>query len=213
MRILCLDASLALSSAAVVADGAVLAEAEAPGGQGQAAAIAVLAERVLGEAGVAAGSLDAVAATVGPGGFTGIRAALALAHGLAAGAGVPLVAVTTAEALAAPHLGAAPVAVLIDSKRGHRFVQVFEPGTTLPMPRGEAFAAEPGALVGRLPQGALTVGDAPDVARRTLPHARDLAAIAEARRAGRLAPLPPLPHYLDAPAARPAAGLRPAPAA
>ncbi|WP_144300303.1 tRNA (adenosine(37)-N6)-threonylcarbamoyltransferase complex dimerization subunit type 1 TsaB, partial [Elioraea rosea] len=167
MRILCLDASLALSSAAVVADGAALAEAEAPGGQGQAAAIAVLAERVLAQVGLGAGRLGAIAATVGPGGFTGIRAALALAHGLAAGAGVPLVAVTTAEALAAPHFGAAPVAVLIDSKRGHRFVQVFEPGAALPLPRGEAFSAEPGALAARLPQGAVTVGDAPEAARRT----------------------------------------------
>ena len=45
--------------------------------------------------------LDAVAAVVGPGGFTGIRAALALAEGIGLGAGIPVIGVTTGEALAA----------------------------------------------------------------------------------------------------------------
>ncbi|TQF78449.1 hypothetical protein FK498_09205, partial [Elioraea sp. Yellowstone] len=67
-RILSLDCALARTSAAF---GDV--SAEAPGGHGQAAAIAVLAARVL-----AGATPDAVAATIGPGSFTGVRAALAL---------------------------------------------------------------------------------------------------------------------------------------
>ena len=52
--------------------------------------------------------LDLIAVTVGPGSFTGIRAGLALAHGIALAAGVPIVGVTVGEALAdsLPHLGA-----------------------------------------------------------------------------------------------------------
>jgi len=215
MLVLCLDASLARTGAAVVraGDGAVLAEAEAPGGQGQAAAIAVLAERVLAEAGVAPSALGAVAATVGPGGFTGIRAGLALAHGIAAGAGVRLVAVSTAEALAAPHAARAPVAVLIDSRRGHRFLQVFDAADGLPLARAAAAAVPLSGLAAAIPASALTVGDAPEAAVQALPRARDLAAVAVARLAGRLPPLAPWPLYLDPPAARPASGLRPAPAA
>jgi tRNA threonylcarbamoyladenosine biosynthesis protein TsaB len=213
MLVLCLDASLARSSAAVLRDGAVLAEAEAPGGQGQAAAIAVLAERVLAEARIAPAALDAVAATVGPGGFTGIRAALSLAHGIAAGAGVKLVAVSTAEALAAARPGRAPVAVLIDSRRGHRFVQGFGLADGLPRALGPAASVPPGTLADHVAPGAVTVGDAPEAAVQALPRARDLAAVAAARLAGSLPPLAPLPLYLDPPAARPASGLRPAPAA
>lgn len=211
MAILCLDAALASAGAAVVAGGAVLAEAAAPGGQGQAAAIAVLAERVLAQACLAPRLLEAVAVTVGPGGFTGIRAALSLAHGLADGAGAALIAVSTAEALAAA-AGEGAVAVLIDSRRGHRFVQVFDVAGGLPLARGPARAAAVADLAALLPPGAISIGDAPEASVKALPRARDLAALAEARRAGRLPPLPPAPLYLDPPAVRPVPPLRPPPA-
>lgn len=213
MLLLCLDASLARTGAALVRHGAgaaaVLAEREAEGGQGQAAQVAVLAEAVLAEAGLAATALDAVAATVGPGGFTGIRAGLALARGIADGAAIPLIGVTTAEALAAPLAGPGPVAVVIDSRRGHRFVQVFP---AFSLSGGPLLTADPSGLVAVIPPGAVTVGDAPEAARKALPHARDLAAIAASRAAGVLAPIAPQPLYLDPPAARLAAGLRPSPA-
>jgi tRNA threonylcarbamoyladenosine biosynthesis protein TsaB len=211
MLLRCLDASLARSSAALWRGDALLADAEAEGGTGQAASIAVLAERVLAEAGIAASSLALVAATVGPGGFTGIRAGLALAHGLASGSGAALVGIGTAEALAAPHCGAQPVAVLVDSRRGHRFVQLFAAGATLPEALGPAEAMPAAAIAARLPPGTVTVGDAPEAMITALPHARDLGAIARARHAGTLPPLAPQPLYLDAPAARLASGLRPPP--
>jgi tRNA threonylcarbamoyladenosine biosynthesis protein TsaB len=217
MLLLCLDASLARSGAAIVRLGpggaTVLAEREADGGQGQAAQIALLAEAVLAEAGLTPDGLDAVTATVGPGGFTGIRAALALAQGLADGAGVPLIPVTTAEALAVPRMGPQPVAAVIDSRRGHRFVQLFRSDAGLPLAEGPVAASGPAGLAAVIPTTAVTVGDAPEATIRALPHARDLAAIAAARHAGRLPPLAAQPLYLDPPAARLATGLRPSPAA
>jgi len=96
MRLLGLDAALARASAALWEDGAVRAEARQDGARGQPAALPALAAAVL-ERGAAP---DAVAVTIGPGGFTGLRAAIALGRGLADGWGVPLLGVTTAEALA-----------------------------------------------------------------------------------------------------------------
>jgi tRNA threonylcarbamoyl adenosine modification protein YeaZ len=212
MLLLCLDASLARTGAALWREDGTILEAEAPGGEAQAAAIAVLAERVLARAGVAASSLSAVAATVGPGGFTGIRAGLALAHGIAAGAGVPVIAVATGEALAIQATGDGRVAVLIDSRRGHRFLQLFDRASGLPRASGPAVAVAAEAIACAVPAGTLTVGDAPEAAIPALPRARDLGAVAAARLAGVLPPLAAQPLYLDPPAARPASGLRPAPA-
>src|SRR5215210_3345912 len=98
--ILALDASLSRCSAAVQGDGRVLSHRARDGDRGHAAALPPMAAAVLAEAGLRAADLDAVAAVVGPGGFTGLRAALALAHGIALGAGLPVIGVTTGEALA-----------------------------------------------------------------------------------------------------------------
>ncbi|MBP0444289.1 tRNA (adenosine(37)-N6)-threonylcarbamoyltransferase complex dimerization subunit type 1 TsaB [Roseomonas sp. SSH11] len=97
MRLLGLDAALARASAALWQDGALLAEARQDGARGQPAVLPALADSVLRQG---HGRPDAVAVTVGPGGFTGIRAAIALGRGLADGWGVPLLGVTTGEALA-----------------------------------------------------------------------------------------------------------------
>ena len=70
-------------------------------------------------------SLDLIAVTIGPGSFTGIRAALALAQGLALGSGRPVVGVTVGEALA-EEVEYAPERVLwvaSDSRRGRVFLE------------------------------------------------------------------------------------------
>lgn len=199
-RILALDATLARCSAAF-GD----ARAEAPGGQDQAGAIVRLAARVL------AGAVpEAVAVTVGPGSFTGIRAALALGHGIALGAAVPLVAVGTAEALAAA-APEGPVLVAIDSRRGHAFLLAFVVEAGLPRPTAPPGLWRPGEPV---PAIARIVGDAAPRLRPdcppTLPEPWAIARVGQARLAGRLPPLAPVPLYLDPPTVQPPPARRPA---
>ena len=52
------------------------------------------------KAGVSLSMLDGIAASVGPGAFTGVRISVAVAQGLAFGADLPVVPITTLEALA-----------------------------------------------------------------------------------------------------------------
>ena len=98
MRVLTLDAALDGCSAGLVVDGALCVARFGEGGRGQAAVLPLLTQQVL--AGTPAVTLARIAVTVGPGSFTGIRAALALAHGIGLAAGVPVVGVTVGAALA-----------------------------------------------------------------------------------------------------------------
>lgn len=196
--ILALDASLARVSAAF---GERVAE-EA-GERDQAATLVRLAAAVL-----AGGRPAAVAATVGPGSFTGIRAALALAQGLAIGFGVPAVAVSTAEALAA-EAEEGRVLVAIDSRRGHAFLAGFLVRAGIPEEILAPHVWRPGEPLPGGPWG-VVVGDAAALldpaATPSWPRASMVAAVAAARLAGAIAARPFAPLYVDPPAVRPPAG-------
>jgi len=214
--ILALDASLARCSVALLGDGRLLAHRMRDGDRGHAAVLPPMAAAVLAEAGLRAADLDAVAAVVGPGGFTGLRAALALAHGIALGAGLPVIGVTTGEALAAAlppeERAGRAVWAAVDSRRGRVALERFARcGGAAAAP--EVFSAEElPPSCGRM----VVAGDAAEaVAARLaacgadallsavrLPDAAAAARVAALRLAGRLPPLPARPLYAEPPAVR-----------
>lgn len=218
MRILALDGALARCAVALVVDGGVVAMRQEAGGRGQAAALPPMAEAVLAEAGIAAGELDGIAVTVGPGSFTGLRAAIALAQGLAAGAGCPVVGVSVAEAMAAalPSLGGRELWVAIDSHRGRVFLHRAggEPDAIaledVPRVSGRVAVAGDAAIAVACRLAALDVDVMLTDVR--LPPIRQVALVGMQRLQGDIAPRAAQPLYVDPPEAKlPAGGLRPAP--
>jgi tRNA threonylcarbamoyladenosine biosynthesis protein TsaB len=81
------------------------------------------AEQLLADAGIAKSQLDAIAVGRGPGAFTGVRLAIALAQGIALALDRPIVAVSTLAALAmqAPDDGS-PVLAAIDARMAEVYV-------------------------------------------------------------------------------------------
>jgi tRNA threonylcarbamoyladenosine biosynthesis protein TsaB len=215
MRILVLDSALARCSAAVIAGDIVVAsraEAGAPGKHGHEAVLPVMARDVLDGAGA-----DLVAVTIGPGSFTGIRAGLALAHGIGLALGVPVVGVTIGEAIAEafPHLGDRALWVVTDSRRGHIFLErgaevVSLAQEAVPAPVGKVAMAGNAALNIAARLAARGTDVMLTDARYPLP--RHIALVAARRHAGLLAPRAAQPLYVDPPAALlPAGGGRPPP--
>jgi tRNA threonylcarbamoyladenosine biosynthesis protein TsaB len=99
MRILALDAATEACSVALLANGQ-LSVRTLESGRSSAPKILAMAEEVLAEAQVPLSMLDGIAASIGPGSFTGVRITVSVAQGLAFGAGLKVVPVTTLEALA-----------------------------------------------------------------------------------------------------------------
>jgi len=85
--------------AALVRDGAIAAEHAEPMNQGHDARLAPVVETLMRRAGVAFADLDRVAVVVGPGSFTGVRVGVAFARGLGLSLDIPVVGVTSLEAL------------------------------------------------------------------------------------------------------------------
>ena len=79
-----------------------------------------MVDAVLAEAGIALSGLDGIAASVGPGSFTGVRISVSVAQGLAFGATLPVIPVTTLEALALAGLrhGTSRALACLDARMG-----------------------------------------------------------------------------------------------
>ncbi|MFZ6658858.1 tRNA (adenosine(37)-N6)-threonylcarbamoyltransferase complex dimerization subunit type 1 TsaB [Undibacterium sp. TJN19] len=98
-RILAIETSTELASAAVLADGQIFTR-ELSGVQTHSQGILPTIQSLLAEAGIALADCDAIAFGCGPGAFTGIRTACGIVQGLAYGAGLPVLPVVSLQAMA-----------------------------------------------------------------------------------------------------------------
>lgn len=146
MRVLAVDTALDQCAAAVVADGAALARRAEPMRRGHAEALAPMVKGLMADAGIGFADIDRIAVTIGPGSFTGVRIGLAFARALGGARAVPVVGLTTLEALAvsAPQDGLVG-AVLIAGGGWH--LQLFRDGAALG-PACFAETADARAMVG-----------------------------------------------------------------
>ena len=190
MKLLALETATEACSVAVLVDGELRERFDiAPRRHAELAL--PWAEALLADAGVAKSQLDAIAVGRGPGAFTGVRLAIALAQGIALALDRPLLPVSTLAALAMRAPGEGDVLSAIDARMGEIYAATFRregegvvatgdevvvAPAAYALPEGggwqgvgTGFAAADGALQVRL-HGRLASVDA-----AALPHAADVA--------------------------------------
>jgi tRNA threonylcarbamoyladenosine biosynthesis protein TsaB len=177
VNVLAFDCAGRGSAVAVTLGGRIAARRIDPSPSGQAERLIPMVESSCAEAGIALGSLDLLAATIGPGSFTGIRIGLATLRGLALATGLPAVGVTSFAAAAASvpadETDALPLAVALDSKREEIFLQWFAPDAAA---GSDPAMLLPEAAASLLPKGRIRL--AGNAAERLLPFLGPRAAIA-----------------------------------
>lgn len=127
MRILAFETSAKAASAALLEDGRLLGEYMQNSGQTHSRTVMKMAEDLLRNCDLTAKDVDAVGCAAGPGSFTGIRIGLAAAKGFAWGRELPLVGVSTLEAMAKNAAAAEGYyCAVMDARRSQVYTALFE---------------------------------------------------------------------------------------
>ena len=228
LRILALETATDACSAAITINGEIRERFDVAPRRHAALLLPFVAD-LLADAGLTVGQLDAVAFGCGPGSFTGLRIAAGMAQGIAFGAGLPVVPVSTLAAMAqccVRERGAGAVLAALDARMQAVYFGAFRraddglvlaagdevvcaPDIVPVLPAADWYAAGDGwsahgpQMLARLPY---RLAGLMDTAR---PHAADVARLAAAlfARGGALPPDQAAPVYLrDHVAGKPGAG-------
>jgi len=175
---LALDASTAVGTVAVLRGDVLVGEGEAVMRGEREERLMPAVARTLGEAGCSVRNVTRVVCGAGPGSFTSLRIAGAVAKGIVTGNGGELFAVSSLALLVAGHgtlLEAGRYLALLDAMRGERYAALFEigPGGDVREVERLGRIAEREVAATSLRLGARAIG--PREMLEAAPHARGVA--------------------------------------
>lgn len=173
MRILALDTATWSCSVALVRDDEVLAMRAERVASNHAGTLPRLVDETFIAAGERPTHGDAIAVTIGPGSFTGLRIGLSFAKGLAFAGGLRLVGVPTLDAMAvAAPVGTGRLCVALDARKREIYAALYERDGDRLVRLGEPRAVAASELAATIGGPCTFVGDAVavygDVFRRAL---------------------------------------------
>lgn len=126
MKILAINTTHGTCSLAIAENNQIIAEITDNEPAKQAERLFAHIEDLLAKSGLKYSDINAVAADIGPGSFTGVRIGLAAARGIALAAKIPLIGVTGFEAISADlrhHNYSQNLLIVLDARRGSVFAQ------------------------------------------------------------------------------------------
>ena len=127
MKLLALDTSTKVASAALMESGVLVCEANLNSGLTHSERLMPLVDQCFRLAGWQPAALDAIAVVAGPGSFTGVRIGVATAKGMAEALGKPVIALNTLEVLAAAFPGfAGVIAPVLDARRDQVYCALYD---------------------------------------------------------------------------------------
>ena len=143
-----IDTSGAIARAAVMRDGQIPTALSADGTKNHSETLLAALQEVLERAGESLGSVGLVAVGLGPGTWTGLRVGITTAKALAYALAVPVIGISTLDAIAA---GVADytgrLAVIVDARRREVYGRSYDvDGKGAITARGEIFVVPPGSL-------------------------------------------------------------------
>lgn len=162
MRILALDTSTEACSVALLLDGELRMRFQLTE-RSHAELVLPMVAGLLDEAGIALADLDGLAFGRGPGAFTGLRIACGVVQGLALGAALPVVPVSSLAAVAAQVPAATGETVLVcnDARMGEVYWCLYRreaDGNVTPL--GDEAVSPPDGVLARMPPAAHAAGNA-----------------------------------------------------
>jgi tRNA threonylcarbamoyladenosine biosynthesis protein TsaB len=181
MTILALEFSSARRSAALARGGEVLAEATEQNGARGTNAFG-LVEKILADAHGQRAEVEVIAVGLGPGSYTGIRAAIALAQGWQLAAGVKLLGVSSVASLAAQAQAEnifGRVNLVIDAQRVEFYLTTWEISGTQRREISPLEIVPAAEIAARTAAGEICAG--PEMERRLFPSAATIARLAAER--------------------------------
>ena len=188
MKILAFETTDTIASVALYFDGEVY-ETVIDSDRRHAESVLPAAEALLSAHGFSTSDMDAFAADVGPGSFTGVRIGVCMANALAAAHQKPVVGVNALETIAYRFRDSMPrkdaICALIDARNGNGYGAVysfsFDPSTCsyIQTELKAPCACVMDAFTAQLPKNCLMVGTGTDF--KVLPAAEHVARIAAER--------------------------------
>ncbi len=181
MKILAIDSSGLIASAALATEEAVLAEYTTNYKKTHSQTLLPMIDEIVRMTETELGELDAIAVTAGPGSFTGLRIGSATAKGLGQALAKPLLAVPTTEVLAWNLCGStAVICPLMDARRSQVYTGLYrwntETGTMDCLLEQQAVAVdEIIAKVNALGEPVVYLGDGADAYHAVLKEKTEVA--------------------------------------
>lgn len=124
-KILCIETTTSVCSIAIELDGVII-DKNILDGQRHSEVITVLIQEMLAEFSLSMGDLDAVAVSMGPGSYTGLRVGYSAAKALCYGLDIPFITIDTLEALAYNYIGSGSTIIpMIDARRLEVYCAVY----------------------------------------------------------------------------------------